>query len=363
MASVRDTLTKLLANDKPEPGTPLARAVGQYPFQQGEAPLETPMFAPDDLIGMGLGKAAVTGGAKLGKEYVNALEKALKHQVETGTGIIGRNVLNPRTNILPPEKYVGKTLSGMPEIVDMGAGRLEKFGTDQRLVDIAKQHAADMGIPYTEQSAYAAVDPERAKRLAYAFELMKNEPSNPMVKKSYEALTDQTLKQYEALKKAGYNFDFMPGGKDIYGNPRNAINDIVTNKHLSVFPTESGFGGTRANQALAENPLLQPIGESWNGQPVLANDVFRAVHDVMGHAKHGVGFRAGGEENAYQAHRRLFTPEAIPALTSETRGQNSWVNFGPLGKLNKTASPGTTQYAEQKSGLLPEWAWLEGIVK
>ena len=65
MASIRDTLTKLLANDKPEPGTPLARAVGQYPFQQGEAPLEAPMLSPDDLIGTGIGKAALAGGAKL----------------------------------------------------------------------------------------------------------------------------------------------------------------------------------------------------------------------------------------------------------------------------------------------------------
>ena len=65
MASIRDTLTKLLANDKPEPGTPLANYVGQYPFQQGEAPLEAPPISPDDLIGTGIGKAALVGGAKL----------------------------------------------------------------------------------------------------------------------------------------------------------------------------------------------------------------------------------------------------------------------------------------------------------
>ena len=64
MASIRDTLTKLLASDKPEPGTPLAKALGQYPFQQGEAPLEAPMFSPDDLIGTGIGKAALVGAGK-----------------------------------------------------------------------------------------------------------------------------------------------------------------------------------------------------------------------------------------------------------------------------------------------------------
>ena len=77
MASIRDTLTKLLASDKPEPGTPLAKAVGQYPFQQGEAPLEAPMFSPDDLIGTGIGKAALIGMTGIAKNP-QALAKALE---------------------------------------------------------------------------------------------------------------------------------------------------------------------------------------------------------------------------------------------------------------------------------------------
>ena len=155
----------------------------------------------------------------------------------------------------------------------------------------------------------------------------------------------------------------MPQSGDIYGNPRNAINDLVLNKHLYVLPTEAKFGGTRAKEALKENPLLKNTGEKWNGKPVLANDMFRAVHDVMGHAKHGVGFRAGGEENAYQIHSKMFSDEALPALTSETRGQNSWVNFGPYSELNKKANPINTQYAEQKTGIMPSWTWLEGLLK
>jgi hypothetical protein len=59
----------------------------------------------------------------------------------------------------------------------------------------------------------------------------------------------------------------------------------------------------------------------------------------------------------------MFSPEALPAATSETRGQNSWVNFGPYAELNKTASPISTQYAEQKTGLMPAWTWLEGLLR
>ena len=263
--------------------------------------------------------------------------------------------------VLAPSKYVGKTLKGMPTNIDMGGGRIEQFGTDQRIVDLAKQYAADKGLPYAEQSIYASVDPVRGKKLANAYEKMINNPADPKVKKAYDALVKETQDQYEALRKAGYKFEFMPQGVDPYGNPRNAINDIILNKNLAVYPTEQGFGSlTTASQA---NPLLQKTGEKWGGKDVLANDMFRAVHDVFGHSKHGVGFRSIGEENAYQSHARMFSPEALPALTSETRGQNSWLNFGKYGKQNKTADTANTIFANQKTGLLPEWAWLEGLIK
>ena len=271
------------------------------------------------------------------------------------------NAYDP-AGVLAPKKYIGRTLEGLPNIVDVG-GKLEQFGTDQRLVDIAKGYLADKGFVYSPLEKYAKVDVGRATRLADAYQSMANNPNDPKVKKAYNALVEETMGQYEALRKKGYKFDFMPESGDIYGNPRNAINDIVLNKHLSVFPTEQGFGGASAAAASEANPLLMRIGEKWNGKEVTANDIFRAVHDIFGHAKHGVGFRAAGEENAFQAHARMYSPEALPAATSETRGQNSWVNFGPYGQFNRSTNPALTEYAEQKTGLLPSWAWKEGISK
>ena len=264
--------------------------------------------------------------------------------------------------ILAPKKYVGKTLEGMPDKVKVG-DKIEQFGTDQRLVDIAQQYAADKGLIYNPLKTYTEVDADRAKRLAIAYQLMKNDTNNPAVKKAYSNMIDETMDQYDALRKQGYKFDFMPQGVDVYGNPRNAINDVVTNQHLSVFPTVQGFGGPSAAVASEANPLLLKTGEKWGGQDVTANDVFRAVHDVFGHAKHGVGFRAAGEENAFQSHARMYSPKALPAATSETRGQNSWVNFGPYGDVNRSANPLLTEYAEQKTGIMPAWTWLEGIAK
>jgi hypothetical protein len=277
-----------------------------------------------------------------------------------GAGLLGDLAQQP-INVLPPKQFRGKALKGLPSKVNVG-GTIEEFGTDQRLVDIAKGVTEKKGLVYSPQLKYAEIDPDRATRLANQYELMQNNPSDPKVKKAYNAMIDETLDQYEALRKAGYQFNFMPEGGDIYGNPRNAINDIVMNKRLSVFPTEQGFGGPSAAKALEANPLLMRIGEKWQGKDVTANDVFRAVHDVFGHAKYGSGFRAGGEENAFQAHARMYSPEALPAVTSETRGQNSWVNFGPYGAQNRIANPALTEYAEQKTGIMQPWTWQEGLL-
>ena len=115
------------------------------------------------------------------------------------------------------------------------------------------------------------------------------------------------------------------------------------------------------------NPLLADTGLEWPyGAPdgptkkVLFNDLFRAVHDAFGHGLEGAGFRAQGEENAWQTHVRLFTGPAVGAITSETRGQNSWLNYGPHGEKNRNAKVEDTVFAEQKTGLMPEWTWTEG---
>jgi hypothetical protein len=96
------------------------------------------------------------------------------------------------------------------------------------------------------------------------------------------------------------------------------------------------------------------------GRKCLVNDIFRVVHDYFGHIKDGSGFSDDGEENAWRAHAAMFSPLARGALTSETRGQASWVNYGPHGETNRTASAADITYAPQKIGLMPEWTYNEG---
>jgi hypothetical protein len=84
------------------------------------------------------------------------------------------------------------------------------------------------------------------------------------------------------------------------------------------------------------------------------------VHDYFGHVKDGVGFRADGEENAWRSHSAMYSPLARMAMTSETRGQNSWLNFGPYGEANRTAKTEDTHFADQKIGILPQFAIDDG---
>lgn len=335
------------------------------PDYQGIRDVADPAFAIGSLLQIApMAKALNAPAAAIGKALDPAVGRFVTSTLERG-GLPAEMVkamgTNTQSAMLPPAKFVGKPLEGLLSKVDVGGGRIEEFGTDQRLVDIAKDITEKKGMVYSPQLKYAEIDPDRAKRLADAYDKMENNPSNKVVKKSYDAMIEETLEQYETLRKKGYTFSFMPESGDIYGNPRNAINDIVQNQRLSVFPTEQGFG--TLSEASEANPLLIRIGEKWDGKEVTANDVFRAVHDVFGHGKHGVGFRAGGEENAFQAHARMYSPEALPAVTSETRGQNSWVNYGPFGEFNRKASPLETIYADQKTGILPNWTWVEGLLK
>ena len=240
-------------------------------------------------------------------------------------------------------------------------------GAIPELVSIAEEYAEKNGIDYKRQSKYVEVDVERAERIAEAYDNMKHDPSNPVVKEAYQNLIEQTKAQYDMLVDAGYQFYFFDKTNDPYdGKPVRAIVELREDRKMGSYSTEAGFG-TSDELDVSDNPMLADTGLEWgfgsvDGQKkrVLANDLFRVVHDAFGHGLEGAGFRARGEENAWQAHARLFTGSAVGAITSETRGQNSWLNYGKYASQNQTASVDDTVFADQKTGLMPEWTWKEG---
>ena len=252
----------------------------------------------------------------------------------------------------------GRVLNQSEPLPDLEAA---SDGPIPAVVAMAEKYAEVSGIEHGRQARYVAVDVDLAGRIATAFEEMADNPTDPEVKAAYAQMIEETIAQFHVIQDSGLVIEFIPSGENPYPDgPKMAIDDMRDNNHLWVFPTEDGFG--TINEASAENPLLQETDISINGHKLVANDVFRIVHGVFGHGLEGARFGPRGEENAWQAHVRMYSPLAARAMTTETRGQNSWLNFGPHGEHNR-ANPKETIYADQKIGLLPEWASTENIVE
>lgn len=192
----------------------------------------------------------------------------------------------------------------------------------------------------------------RAKAIADAYEAMQHNPSDPRVAASYGALKHDINDQWNyATRNLGVTFEPWTKEGQPYNNSAEMTKDVQDNHHLYFFQ-----GG--------EVPSDHPMAEINPETGYSYNDMLRGVHDLFGHAMESYQFGPRGEENAWNAHSQMFSPEALPALTSETKGQNSWVNYGPqmrdaAGNLLKPGDPGylppqQRAYAENKAGILPE---------
>lgn len=125
--------------------------------------------------------------------------------------------------------------------------------------------------------------------------------------------------------------EFVTG--DPYKNQREMMYDIIVNKRMKIYQTEDDGGQEGAHPAMTNRQ----------------NDVFRAVHDYVGHfgpnaqkvadyiAQHNItgvddpkykelrfdrnSFTVRGEMGTFVTHARLAPPAAIPALFTEIVGQ------------------------------------------
>ena len=165
-------------------------------------------------------------------------------------------------------------------------------------------------------------DRDRAARIADAYDKLSTD--DPKAHKAYDRLVVEINEQFAYLtEELGVKIEFVD--YDPYKNSQEMMDDVENNNRLRVLSTS----------ATGPHPYLT------NEQ----NDRFRAVHDYFGHAATGRGFAQDGEEAAWISHSLMFGADAQSALTTETRGQNSWYNTRKNG------------YAKQKVALLPSEFW------
>ena len=244
---------------------------------------------------------------------------------------------------------------------DVSANSVLQFTPFETAQKLAKAYAKKYGIKYTPPKKHVVANPARGALIADEFARMKHDPSNKEVAAAYEAMINETIEQFRYIVDSGLKIEFIRGDDPYVNGPSDVIADVRDNNHMWIFGTRDGFGSNDKFDPV-DNPLLAETEFEIDGVKMLANDVFRVVHDYFGHVSTGTTFRATGEENAWQSHAAMYTPLARRAMTTETRGQNSWVNYGPDGTINRTATTGETTFADQKIGLLPRWVSEENRV-
>lgn len=255
---------------------------------------------------------------------------------------------------------LARQVAGKPSRVELPSGAMDAAPIKE-LEDIGESFSRRQGNPYPIQ-AYPDFDEDRARRIAEAYETMRHNPANPRVRRSYEALVDETMDQYKELEKLGLNFEAIKPGDNVDDAYRLAYPSIINQGKMKFFPTDQGFG---SSPDTANHPLLRNVGRIGDVNDATANDAFRVVHDLYGHFAPGNPFFDNlGEDRAFLNHSRMYSKDALPALASETRGQNSWVTWGPHGEHNRAMWPDRVEdiiYAPQKAGELPEWAYGDAV--
>jgi hypothetical protein len=195
----------------------------------------------------------------------------------------------------------------------------------------------------TTEINYAAIKAaDNANDMGRTYDNLVSDPTNPAVISAYTKLVEESRRQYDYMVndlgiKIEYvtedPYNIVKGGESVPSS-KLMMEDVLNNKTLKVRDSAIDFGEF-------PHPLLT----------VEENNIFRAVHDFFGHAASGRGFLADGEEAAWVSHSSMFTPEARRAMSTETRGQNSWRNAPGLGYNEKTKK---YSYPPQKAALFPE---------
>ena len=202
----------------------------------------------------------------------------------------------------------------------------------------AEKHGAELGISEpVPVPANVKADPALAKRMA---DFYANAPRvDPAAEASFRQMAKEVEQQFKYLTEdLGIKVEFVADNP--YATHAEMIDDLVKNKRLKVLKSETHVGADF-------HPFMT----------VEQNDQFRAVHDFFGHAAQRNSFSRDGEEIAWRIHSQMFSEGARPAMTSETRLQNSYLNFSDANEARR-AQGLEAEFGPQKA-LLPPPEFME----
>lgn len=254
-----------------------------------------------------------------------------------------------RRRFMNPEAKIAEGVSGRP--FDFRSG-MKAPTSPERQEWIGRTHEAGVKAHMQNDPAYKAA--------VYA-SWLKNRPE--IIQQSGAQNYDQLMKAAygQVAQETGKQFKAIPNKVRMYGPDEAEQSDYLARAaRLGKRPAEF------MRERLGEGKPFNVFKDVDNPHPYLAerdpqtgmnqNEQFRAVHDYFGHlgTKKPNTFGPQGEENAWLAHRQMYSPLAEPAMTSETRGANSWVNYvDPENIARRKRGLPTVNYAENQPVLLP----------
>lgn len=164
----------------------------------------------------------------------------------------------------------------------------------------------------------------------------------PELREGYAWLKRESLRQYHHLCDAGLRIEPWRGPGQPYHGSRELLAGLSATGVLYVYLTSTGHGPDGSPQG---HPLAEPSGVWAGGVEFAYNDIFRAVHDLFGHALHAASMGPAGELCAAYRHMMMYPAAAHPVLFTEQVAQICWFFFGPhlvdrYGRLPRRGEPG-----------------------
>ena len=225
---------------------------------------------------------------------------------------VGRIIADPIANqpLNIAKKYTKDTQGVDFGVPNTPSSSLAKQSGIARTFDLAVQ-----GSPEYKSAIFGAY----SREMPDLMEQIGAKNYDDLMEKAYRQMAKETDDQFKQLP---YNFSYHRAGEGNYNGAKDMASDVHGNRHLYVYQ-----GGDKHDFLHNVDPQTG-LNE---------NEKFRAVHDLLGHAIYGNEFGPKGEEMAWAVHQQMYSPLARMAMTAETRGQNSVVNYSPLNaKLKKT---------------------------
>lgn len=215
-----------------------------------------------------------------------------------------------------------------PTLFDVGTVNMRQFAPVTAAAEGARAYTHGAYNPQGLENRMA--DPVRGYKVQKAYREAEAASGGRNIRQSYEHMRRGINEQHDFLtrprEQGGLGFQHEVVDHDPYPTPQAMAADVAQGKIKTQATRVTGPHHTFTNEE---------------------NDRFRAVHDVFGHAATGRGFDRNGEEAAFLSHRQMFPKRAIAALASETRGQNSVLNYGHGNFSDQTKMVGLPSWASR----------------